>query len=434
MLSTAFVSSLTAWDRLRRLAEARDPEDALAPESLGLLLVRGLGAFFAGWRACEERILPGPVLPTKVVVPEPDYRSDVRILSLAGWRRYEGPGSLVEPMRRHFFEQASGHYPVFRERLDPLWIGEAAAEALGPEGACRFLDELLAEGRETLDTERVRAFRDALRRAYRPPLALEAAIGRYARWREANPRAPAVARRQLAARMWRLYALEPLGNLARYTLYRRTYFADGSEAARGAFDALLQRLFERPGAVPTRLVELAALQAALAGADDRRALGELVFPHVERLQEAEIAAEPGKSGAVVVSRVTDVHGRGYSVREPLGPAEIGRLYRLLSDAGLQPSGAPRHLVLLDGEERVAGGITWRPAGPRVARVEGIVMAPSLLALAEPLVEDLCARLASAGYAAVHTDLGPGPFSIAPAFRADRRWGGLVRRLGGDRKP
>jgi hypothetical protein len=138
----------------------------------------------------------------------------------------------------------------------------------------------------------------------------------------------------------------------------------------------------------------------------------------------------------VVSRVTDGRGRGYTVREPLGPAEIGRLYRLLSDAGLRPAGAPRHLVLLDDEERVAGGITWRPAGPRVARVEGIVISPSLLALglAEPLVEDLCARLASAGYAAVHTDLGPGPFSIAPAFRADRRWGGRVRRLGGDRKP
>jgi dienelactone hydrolase len=54
-------------------------------------------------------------------------------------------------------------------------------------------------------------------------------------------------------------------------------------------------------------------------------------------------------------------------------------------------------------------------------------------LVAPLVEDLCARLASAGYAAVHTDLGPGSFTAA-GFRADRRWGGLVRRLGGDGKP
>jgi hypothetical protein len=64
-------------------------------------------------------------------------------------------------------------------------------------------------------------------------------------------------------------------------------------------------------------------------------------------------------------------------------------------------------------------------------VEGIVLAPSVRSqrLAGPLVEDFCARLAGAGYAAVHTHFGPGPFPFAPGFRVDRRWGGLVRFLG-----
>jgi long-chain acyl-CoA synthetase len=430
VLSTAFVGGLTVWERLRALAEAREPGEAPAPEAWRFLLVRGLAAFFAGWRASEGRILPGQILPTNVVVPEAEYRSDVRILSLAGWRRYEGPGSLVEPMRRHFFEQATGHYPALGARLDPLWIGEAAAEALGPEGACRFLDDLLAEGGATLEVVRVRAFRDGLRRAYRPPLALEAAIGRYARWRRAHPKATPTARRQLTAQMMRLHALEAQGDLARYTLYRHTYFVDAPETVLRALDALLLRLFERPGEPPTRLVELSEVQAALAGADDRRAFGELVFPHAAALQEAEVAAGPGKGRALVLSHVTDARGRRYSVREPAGPAEIGRLHRLLSESGLQPAAALRYLVLLDGEERVVGGITWGPAGPRVAHVEGIILAPSMLALglAEPLVEDFCARLASAGYAAVHAPFDPGPFPFAPGFRADRRWGGLVRLL------
>jgi long-subunit acyl-CoA synthetase (AMP-forming) len=436
VLSTAFVGGLTAWEKLRELAEARDPEDAAAPEALRVLFVRALAAFFAAWRASGERILPGQVLPTNVVVPDPEYRSDVRVLSLAGWRRYEGPGSLVEPMRRHFFEQATGHYPALRDRLDPLWIAEAAAEGLGPEAAGRFLDDLLDEGGGALDAGKVRAFRDELGRVYRRPLALESAIARYARWRGSNPRAPASARRQLAARMLRLYALEALGDVARYTLYRHTYFAGCPDAVRSAFDSLLQRLFERPGEPPTRMVELSDLQAALDGADDRRAFGELVFPHAAPLHAAEVAAEPGKGRALVVSRVADARGRGYTVREPLGPSEIGRLYRLLSEAGCKPAGTPRHLVLLDGEDRVAGGITWRPAGPRVAHVEGIVLAPSVaaLGLAEPLVEDYCARLASAGYAAVHADFGPGPFASAAGFRADRRWGGLVRALGPSTRP
>ena len=80
------------------------------------------------------------------------------------------------------------------------------------------------------------------------------------------------------------------------------------------------------------------------------------------LQEAEVAARAGQGAGL---RALPRHGRRghrYTVREPTGPAEIGRLYRLLSESGLQPGGASRHLVLLDAEERVVGGITWRPAG------------------------------------------------------------------------
>jgi long-subunit acyl-CoA synthetase (AMP-forming) len=259
VLSTAFAGGLTVEERLRALAEAHELGEAPDPGTWRFLLVRGIAAFFAGWHASEGRILPGRIVPANVVVPEADYRSDVRILSLGGWHRYEGPASLVDPMRRHFFEQPAGHDPALRARLDPLWIAEAAAEALGPEGAGRFLDDLLAAGGGGLDVECVRAFRAGLRRAYRPPLALEAAIGRYARWRAANPRAASSARRQLAARLLRLHGLEARGDLARYTLYRHTYFAEATEAARAALDALLLRLFERPGEPPTRLVELSAV-------------------------------------------------------------------------------------------------------------------------------------------------------------------------------
>ena len=282
--------------------------------------------------------------------------------------------------------------------------------------------------------EGLRPFRQALDREYRRPLSLEGAIARYARWRGANPKATPAARRQFAAQMLRLHALDAHGEIARYHLYRHTYFADAPDAVKDALDRLLARLFERPGEPATRLVELSEAQAALAGVEDRRAFGELVFPDAATLQEAEVAAAPGKARAFVLSHVTGEGDHRYAVREPTGPAEIGRLYRLLSESGLQPGGASRHLVMLDAEERVVGGVTWRPAGPRVAHVEGIVLAPSVRSqrLAGPLVEDFCARLAGAGYAAVHTHFGPGPFPFAPGFRVDRRWGGLVRFLGGEK--
>ncbi len=431
VLSTAYVSVLSLWERVRAWTSLREAGEAPASEAWRSLFIRGLAAFFAAWRASDRRILPGLIVPGNVAVPREDYLAEVRILSLAGWRPYEGPASLVEPMQRYFFDQAVGHYPTLRGRLDPGWIYEAAAEGLGVEGARAFLAELARLDHEPPAGAAVlRAFRERLEREYCEPLALRGAIGRYARWRRSNPRATGAARRQLAAHMMHLYGLDAHGEIARYHLYRQTYFADAPPAVTEALDRVLTRLVERPRDPATRLVELSELQSALVSAEDRRAFGELVFPKVESLRDAELLSPPGIGGVVLVTHVVDGRGGRFTVREPAGPAEVGRLYRLLAESGLAPGAASRHLLLLDREERVVGGITWRVAAPRVAHVEGLVVAPALRAqrLAAALVEDFCARLASAGHVAVHTHFGPGPFPFAPGFHVDRRWGGLVRFL------
>jgi GNAT superfamily N-acetyltransferase len=233
-----------------------------------------------------------------------------------------------------------------------------------------------------------------------------------------------------------LYGLDAHGDAARYHLYRRTYFEHAAPPVARLFDRLLARLVERPGEPATRLVELSELQSALGSTEDRRALGELVFPRSESLQDAEVRRAPGAGRALVLSRVRDDRGLPFAVREPIGPSEVGRLLRLLSEAGLAAGTLSRHLVLLDTEERVVGGIAWRHDAPRVAHLEGIVVAPGLRShgLALALVEDFCARRTSAGDVAVHTHFGPGPFPFAPGFGVDRRWGGLVRLLEKDPGP
>ena len=136
------------------------------------------------------------------------------------------------------------------------------------------------------------------------------------------------------------------------------------------------------GEPATRLVELSELQSALAGRARTGVPSASSSSRARRrCRTPSCAARPGGAG-VVISHVADSRGGRYTVREPTGPAEVGRLYRLLSESGLQPGRASRHLVLLDAEERVVGGITWRTAAPRVAHVEGLVLAPAA-ALAAP---------------------------------------------------
>ncbi len=431
VLSTAYVSGLSLWERVRAWTALREAGETSSPAAWRSLFIRGLTAFFTAWQASGRRILPGQIVPGNVAVPREDYLTEVRILSLAGWRTYDGPASLVEPMQRYFFDQAVGHYPALRGRLDPTWIYEAATEGLGVEGARAFLSELAdAVSEPPGGSAALHQFRERLARDYYEPLALRGAVDRYAAWRKSNPRATAAARRQLAAHMLHLYGLETHGEIARYRLYRRTYFADAAPAVAEVLDRVLRRLVEHPHEPATRLVELSELQSVLLSTADRRAFGELVFPKVASLQEAELLSPPRAGGVVFVTRVVDERGGHFAVREPTGPAEVGRLYRLLADSGLAPGTASRHLLLLDGEERVVGGISWRLAAPHVAHVEGLVVAPALRdqKLAAALVEDFSARLESAGYVAIHTHFGPGPFPFAPGFHVDRRWGGLVRFL------
>ena len=337
--TTAYVTELTAWDKLRQFGGAWAAGTRPAPEAWRNLFVRGLSAFFTAWQESGGRLVAGLVAPTNVAVPDADSRRDVRILSLAGSRPYEGPRSLLAPMWRRFYRQTAGHYPAFRSLLDPDWMLEAAVEGLGAQEATVFLKEALAEEDEALGPPdgraRLAAFLQRLEGAYHPPLALRCAIERYGGWLRSNPKATPAARRQLVDQLLGLYGLERHGELARYHLWRQTYFAAAGEAARAAFDRLLARLFDRPGERATSLVELSELQAALADAEDRRAILD------ERDVDGEFAVAADEFARAV---------------ERVDEGETGRAARraVTGDGLLGDDGEVRRLAREAGEDRRLG--------------------------------------------------------------------------------
>jgi long-subunit acyl-CoA synthetase (AMP-forming) len=443
--SMAYVSDLSAWERIREFGTRREVETRPAPRDWRNLLVRGLAAFFTGWRHSDRRIVPGTVAPTNVTVPGPDYRTDVTVLSLAGWQPYEGPLSLVRSMHRNFFRRTVGHYPAAREVLESGWIFEACVEALGAEEARVFLsalrDEL--EGSESAELERelwpaLEEFLTTLGQEHYVPLAVRCAVERYQAWEKETPGATAEARQQQIENLSRLYDMERFGPPARYILYRRTYFAGAAPAAAEAFDRLLQRMFERPEVRPTRMLELSGLQATLDRPEDRLVLSRVVFPGAELSQPLDVVAVGERDRAharvVVTSHLTDNRGQGYRVREPTAPGEIGRLLRLFLDVGLSVKVASGQLyyVVLNREDQIVAGICYRQPESTFAHLVGIVRASSLKGrgLSEALLEDFCSRMATRGVRVVSTHFVSQEFFGEHGFRVDRRWGGLVRFLKG----
>jgi long-chain acyl-CoA synthetase len=441
--SMAWVSDLSAWERIREFGARRETEARPGRRDWRNLFVRALSAFFTGWLHSDRRIVPGTVAPTNVAVPGPDYRTDVTVLSLAGWQPYAGPLSLIRPMHRNFFRRTAGHYPGAREMLDVGWIFEACVEALGAGEARAFLEALREQLHATRGSGLDAELRPALERqltalgtGHYVPLAVRGAVERYAAWDSANAEATPEARQQQVDDLFRLYDIERFGVAARYILYRRTWFARSRAVVLEAFDRLLERMFERPDVRPTRLLELSTLQSTLESPEDRLALSRLVFPGAELSRPLDVDAvgerDRTRARVVVTSHLDDNRGQTYRVREPTTPGEIGRLLRLFLGLGLPIKVTPGQLyyVVLSREDQIVAGICYRQPEPTVAHLDGIVRATSLKGrgLSEALLEDFCSRMATRGVRVVATHYVSQEFFGGHGFKVDRRWGGLVRFL------
>jgi hypothetical protein len=317
----------------------------------------------------------------------------------------------------------------------------ACAEALGREGALGFLRDLredLAQrplvGVEPGFEEELDVAVTRLEERYHVPMAVEGACDRYREWSRANSRATGRARRQLVAELSRLNRLDRHSRLARYHLYRRTYFADAARPVRDAFDRLLTEMFAHPDRNPAHMVELSDLQAVLDSDEDRTALRRLAFPRTASRREPQLRkVGPRENGHVIVTtRIEDRRGAAYTVREPTEAAEVGQLYRLFLLAGFPKtiSGDDRFLIATDPEDQIVGGVCYQKLPDEVVHLDGIAVSRSLLdrGLTSALLEDFCARLAEQGANAVRTHFFLQHFYERRGFRLDDRWGGLVRFL------
>ncbi len=441
--SMALVNDLTVWERVRELSGEGFVGFQPSRRHWRNLFVRGMAAFFRGWQLSGGRIIPGPVSPANVMVPAPDFRSGGTILSLAELRPYSGPLSLVGPMLKNFYFPTFSYYPQVRPDLAISWIFDAAVEALGIENGRTFLrdlqDGVLREGVPEPDPgwgleEKLDAYLKALDAEYRVPLALQCAVERYEEWEGSNPRATTVARERQISELHELYRLEECGDIGRYHLYRRTYFARSGPEATSAFDRLLKRMFRNPGQRPTHMVELSDFQATLPGEADRMVFSHMVFPTGRRAKPVDVVAvgDQERGQVVVRSELADRRGEAYAVREPIDPAEIGRLYRLYLDSGmpLSLSDQSKYLLAIDGDERIVGGICFKVPEPEVAHMDGLVISPALRGngLGGELLEDFSVRMKSLGVKAINTHFISRPFLRAHGFKLDEEWGGLVRFL------
>jgi len=441
VLSLAFINDLTVWERIREFdSSRRDIFTRQRSEYLSKLFIRAMSAFFATCRNSGYQIVPGAPSPTNVVVLEPDYRLGATILSLGGWHDYDGPLSIVRPLIKNFYQQTAMHYPWAAEMLDLNWIFDACVEALGVDEARVYLQQLDSDlsARPADDSKdlavKLKSYLDDLGGRYYVPVPLRCAIERYQEWDEANTGATTQAKERQIDTLFKLYRIDRYGEVARYYMYRHTYFGNVSNQVAMAYDYLISILHENPGLAAITSPSLSELQATLQSREDRHVFAHLVFPRSPEVSGLEVLAIGDRSikQVVVKSHIKSRDGTDYSVREATEPSEIGQLYRLFLNQQFpkKVSELDRFLIVVDSLDRLVGGVCFEVESNKVVYLDGIVIARQLQngGLGSALIEDFCMRMTNYAFEVVRTHFYRRDFYLKRSFQMDKRWAGLVRFL------
>jgi long-subunit acyl-CoA synthetase (AMP-forming) len=443
-VSRRYIGDLTLWEKIREFAGRRGagappPETAVWRK----LYIEGISVFFRAWKMSGRRVVPGPISPVNVIVPEIEFRDETVIASLDRRDPYRNTLSLVRPIVDHFYRRAAADYPWIREQVDLEWIFDACYNALGREEAAAFFARLQDDART--DSPRspeggellrlLSEYRVRFEKNYQIPLPGLNAVRTYQEWEATNPTADSRDRERKVLDLLRKYDLGRYPEIVRYYLYRNTYFAGRSEKKDALFDRLLGLMSENPEAPAVRHVEISDLQAALRDERDRAVFSRMIFPYLEPDHRLDVVVEGGEGAERVVVRsfLTDRRGETYTFNETTDPADIGRLYRLFYKENFPKviSQQDRHFILQDRQDRVVGGLCYRIMSRFVVFIDAVAVTSRLKAsgLGGAVVDDFCGRMSGQGYTTVLTHFYLPGFFLRRGFRLDKKWGALAKSIG-----
>lgn len=442
-MSSIFISELTSWDKIREYAGLHYSLGYVnKPNAWRKLIIRAIKVYFSIWEQSNYQIVPGLISPDNVVVPELDYLETATIQSLAGWQPYESTLSLIRPLIKNFYDKTITHYPWCKKQLDIDWIFDACIEAIGSEKANNFFENLLkdlekvpllsCDGMRLIDD--LKKYISRSKNRYYLPIAVFNAIDQYREWEEINKGATPSAKEQMMFELSSLFRLYKYPEIVRYTFYRHAYFNSMNRTVKKAFDNLLEKMNKDISTPAFQLSELSDLQSTLTDELDRLIFSRMVFSRMQSYQKIDLLkiGEDKTEHIVVTTELTDKNDIKYSVREPIDPSEIGQLYRLFFEENYPKtiSEMDKHLIVLDSQGRVIGGLCYIPLENDIVLLDGAAVTTPLKGrgIGSAMIEDFSARMAELGTKVIKAHFLHGSFYLKLNFKVDKKWGALVKFL------
>ncbi len=442
IVSSRYLSEISAWDKIRALAEVQTTGYIEHKNTWRKIFLRSMSVFYKAWNNSNRKIMPGFVSPTNVVVPETDFSNNVKITSLSGWRYLSGVHELLTAMLHNFYYKTIAHYPILKKHLNKRWLFHSCVEAFGEEKALSVLNSLKLEleNKKKLNTYEKEVYKeaceyiDSFEGEIYLPLALFNAIDRYTDWKAKNPSASTNAKEQTISELYELYGLKKYPEIVRYKFYRETYFSDSGKKLNRTFDTLLDKMSGNINSLPMQFVELSELQLTMDKETDKNIFGKMVFPDIEDEQQVDILKVGEKIGEhiIVRSKLKDKKNVEYTMREPVNPGEVGALYKLFYKENYpkEISSMDKHYVVIDSIEQVIGGLCFKMLDDDIVLIDGMAVTSPLhgRGLGSSMMKDFFTRMKAEGIKMIKAHFLFGNYYLKHNFKIDKKWGALIKEL------
>ncbi len=398
------------------------------------LVWTGLAAHVGFWDRTGRRVALRDPSPAAFIVPSHDYQTGARLVSISDRGSVEQLDDVLDRFEKAFVQPTEAQYPDLVGGLIPTLRFSAVVEALGLDRARTVLSSLQPGPR----AEAALAFLakvDATGFTSRP---VHFASERFRRWLALNPNATQEAQGTMLGELWTTYKLgetEREWPDTRIRFFRRTVFADAREPLAAALDRLMARARSLPYRGLDLRDQLASLREAVRpDAREDYFLARMTFRHLRPGDETSlISLERGDHiTAEVVVGLTDSKGERYSVRAARSPREVARLLQLFQESALEVTFEPehRHLIAVDGNDAVIGGVFYRQVSPERTHMEKIVVSRKHrgLGIADGIMRELSRRQRARGTRVLETGWFQPEVLSRFGFRIDPASGGLVLDL------
>ncbi len=442
IVATEYLSMLTAWDKIRAIAEVQASGHIESANAWRKIFIRAISAFFRVWNISHREIIPGFVSPGNVAMPENDFTDNAMVISMSGWKLSNSYNELFTAMLLNFYYKTTAHYPILKKFIKKRWIFHACVEALGEKQGIEIFNKL------KIELEKLHSLSDFQKEIYEVliqylndfkgklylPVALFNAVDRFSDWSLKNPKANIIAKEHTINELFELYGLGKYPEIIRYKFYRETFFKESEPEVTAAFDKLLLKMSENINYRPIQLTELSDLQTNLTNNAEKNIFGKMVFPGITEKQKVDILTigENQDEHVIVKSVLKDLNNTEYTMREPLEAFEVGELYKLFFKENYpkQISKPDKHYVLTDSNERVIGGLCYKNLEEQVVLIDGMAVISPLhgKGIGSAMMEDFFTRMKAQGVRIIKAHFLFGNYFLKHNFVIDKKWGALVKYL------